>query len=115
MAWPRIALNIVLRAISFALPSLNQRVHKWHALLQQPTRCTVVTGIERYAMLLLLSACRNVTVTGAQGIDTVLDMAFLHGAVQLCATCVFKFENITLTNERRGVCAAGSCLCMRSS
>ncbi|WIA36801.1 hypothetical protein OEZ86_008056 [Tetradesmus obliquus] len=45
---------------------------------------------------------RNVTLTGAQGLDTVLDLAFLHGVVQLCATCVFNITNITMTNERRG-------------
>jgi hypothetical protein len=45
-------------------------------------------------------------VTGAQGLDTVLDLAFLHGVVQLCATCVFTFENITVANERRGGCKA---------
>ncbi|WIA36802.1 hypothetical protein OEZ86_008057 [Tetradesmus obliquus] len=45
---------------------------------------------------------RNVTLTGAQGLDTVLDLAFLHGVVQLCATCVFTMTNITLTNDRRG-------------
>uniref|UniRef100_A0A383VBH1 Protein kinase domain-containing protein n=1 Tax=Tetradesmus obliquus TaxID=3088 RepID=A0A383VBH1_TETOB len=45
---------------------------------------------------------RNVTLTGAQGLDTVLDLAFLHGVVQLCATCVFTITNITMTNERRG-------------
>jgi hypothetical protein len=45
-------------------------------------------------------------VTGAQGLDTVLDLTFLHGVVQLCATCVFTFENITVANERRGGCKA---------
>jgi hypothetical protein len=53
---------------------------------------------------ILLPACRNVTVTGAQGLDTVLDLAFLHGVVQLCATCILTFRNITLTNDRLGEC-----------
>jgi vacuolar-type H+-ATPase subunit I/STV1 len=51
-------------------------------------------------------------VTGAQGLDTVLDLAFLHGVVQLCATCVFTFENITLANERRGVCNSPTVQCI---
>jgi hypothetical protein len=40
-----------------------------------------------------------VTVTGAQGIDTVLDLAYKDSAVHLCPTCVIRFENITLAND----------------
>jgi hypothetical protein len=56
-------------------------------------------------LLLLSPACRNVTITGAQGLDTVLDLAFLHGVVQLCTKCMITFENITITNDRKGVFA----------
>jgi hypothetical protein len=64
----------------------------------------------RERVLPLPPACRNITITGAQGLDTVLDLAFLHGVVQLCTSCVFTITNITLTNERRGVCLA-ACRC----
>jgi hypothetical protein len=48
-------------------------------------------------------ACRNVTITGAQGLDTVLDLDFVAAAVQLCPTCSVTFKNITVANERHGV------------
>ncbi|KAF6263478.1 hypothetical protein COO60DRAFT_1668498 [Scenedesmus sp. NREL 46B-D3] len=35
-----------------------------------------------------LQLSRNVTVTGAQGLDTVLDLAFLQSKVQLCPALV---------------------------
>lgn len=41
-------------------------------------------------------------MTGADGVNTVLDLEFLHGVVQLCSTCTFTFRNITIANERRG-------------
>jgi hypothetical protein len=49
------------------------------------------------------SACRNVTITGAQGVDTVLDLDFVAAAVQLCPSCSVTFNNITVANERHGV------------
>ncbi|KAF8061383.1 roco8 [Scenedesmus sp. PABB004] len=45
---------------------------------------------------------RNVTVTGAEGLGTVLDLAFVRSAVELCGTCHWVFDNITVANERRG-------------
>lgn len=49
------------------------------------------------------AACRNVTITGAQGLDTILDLDFVAAAVQLCANCSVTFQNITVANERHGV------------
>lgn len=50
--------------------------------------------------------CRNVTVTALHGTDDVLDLQFARSKVQLCATCVWTWRNITVANERRGAGAA---------
>uniref|UniRef100_A0A383WIW4 Protein kinase domain-containing protein n=1 Tax=Tetradesmus obliquus TaxID=3088 RepID=A0A383WIW4_TETOB len=49
-----------------------------------------------------LAINRNVTITGAQGTQTVLDMAFKLSAAQLCGSCRLTVHNLTVTNERRG-------------
>ncbi|KAF6266356.1 kinase-like domain-containing protein [Scenedesmus sp. NREL 46B-D3] len=51
----------------------------------------------------LLAAATNVTITGAQGLDTVLDLDFVSAAVQLCPACSVTFHNITVANDRHGV------------
>uniref|UniRef100_A0A383VEV7 Protein kinase domain-containing protein n=1 Tax=Tetradesmus obliquus TaxID=3088 RepID=A0A383VEV7_TETOB len=70
------------------------------SIIVVPGNYSVAAEFENHQAPIQLT--RNVTLTGAQGLDTVLDLAFLHGVVQLCATCVFTIRNITLTNDRRG-------------
>lgn len=45
---------------------------------------------------------RNVTVTAAKGPDTLLDLQFVHSAVELCGSCTFIFKGFAVGNERRG-------------
>ncbi|WIA34798.1 hypothetical protein OEZ86_013101 [Tetradesmus obliquus] len=45
---------------------------------------------------------RNVTVTAAKGPDTLLDLQFVHSAVELCGSCKFIFKGFAVGNERRG-------------
>ncbi|WIA14609.1 hypothetical protein OEZ85_003117 [Tetradesmus obliquus] len=49
-----------------------------------------------------LAINRNVTITGAQGTQTVLDMAFKLSAALLCGSCRLTVQNLTVANERRG-------------
>ncbi|WIA34787.1 hypothetical protein OEZ86_013090 [Tetradesmus obliquus] len=49
-----------------------------------------------------LAINRNMTITGAQGTQTVLDMAFKLSAALLCGSCRLTVHNLTVTNERRG-------------
>lgn len=48
------------------------------------------------------SLCRNITITGAQGRDTVLDQQFQRARLQLCGGCTWTFRNITVANDTRG-------------
>ncbi|WIA16604.1 hypothetical protein OEZ85_013271 [Tetradesmus obliquus] len=70
------------------------------SIIVVPGNYSVAAEFENHQAPIQLT--RNVTLTGAQGLDTVLDLAFLQGVVQLCATCVLTIRNITLTNDRRG-------------
>ncbi|KAF8066214.1 roco8 [Scenedesmus sp. PABB004] len=45
---------------------------------------------------------RNVTITGARGSRTFLDLGYGRGRLVLCPTCVLTIANITLLNDRRG-------------
>uniref|UniRef100_A0A383W352 Protein kinase domain-containing protein n=1 Tax=Tetradesmus obliquus TaxID=3088 RepID=A0A383W352_TETOB len=49
-----------------------------------------------------ISVNRNVTVSAALGNESILDFKFKRSAVELCNTCAVRFENITVSNERRG-------------
>lgn len=46
--------------------------------------------------------CRNLTITGLQGKDTVFDLEFKRALIELCSTCILRLTNITMANERRG-------------
>lgn len=53
-------------------------------------------------MLPLMLPCRNLTITGADGLNTVLDWQFLYTTkLHLCGTCTLAFENITIANDQR--------------
>jgi len=48
------------------------------------------------------TSCRNVTVSGAKGTDTVLDQQFQRARLQLCGNCTWTYQNITVANDSRG-------------
>lgn len=52
--------------------------------------------------LSLSSLYRNITITGGQGRDTVLDQQFKRARLQLCGDCTWTFRNITVANDSRG-------------
>lgn len=46
--------------------------------------------------------CRNLTITGLQGKDIVLNLEYKRALVELCRNCTLTFSNITISHERRG-------------
>lgn len=49
---------------------------------------------------------RNVTVSGANGTNTVVDQQFQRARLQLCGSCTWTYRNITVANDNKGSAAS---------
>lgn len=65
----------------------------------------LVCILEKLTVRIPKYSCRNVTVSGAKGTDTVLDQQFQRARLQLCGNCTWTYQNITVANDSRGSAA----------